>query len=174
MRIHIISHVHLLVIAHSCVAKTLMLDVTYKLFNKILSHLPHFIPFLVTLALAGITWSTESFFFFYVRCDDHAKSSGRWLLGSPPSAVVRQLAPRAWCPLQCLLAKTGQQKAKPVDFIFSHTFHLIRMNFDVMLKQFKLNVLLILLSEINVVKGVNGCLYWLHQKLQDWHAFGHS
>ena len=34
------------------------------------------------------------------------KSSGRWLLGSPPSAVVRQLAPRAWCPLQCLLAKT--------------------------------------------------------------------
>ena len=25
---------------------------------------------------------------------------------SLPSAVVRQLAPRAWCPLQCLLAKT--------------------------------------------------------------------
>ena len=46
------------------------------------------------------------FFFFCVRCDDRAKSSGRWLLGSPPSAVVRQLAPRAWCPLQCLLAKT--------------------------------------------------------------------
>ena len=46
------------------------------------------------------------FFFFCVRCDDRAKSSGRWLLGSPPSTVVRQLAPRAWCPLQCLLAKT--------------------------------------------------------------------
>ena len=46
------------------------------------------------------------FFFFCVRCDDRAKSSGQWLLGSPPSAVVRQLAPRAWCPLQCLLAKT--------------------------------------------------------------------
>ena len=45
-------------------------------------------------------------FFFCVQCDDRAKSSGRWLLGSPPSAVVRQLAPRAWCPLQCLLAKT--------------------------------------------------------------------
>ena len=28
------------------------------------------------------------------------------LLGSPPSSVVRQLAPRARCPLQCLLAKT--------------------------------------------------------------------
>ena len=46
------------------------------------------------------------FFFFCVRCDDRAKSSGRWLLGSPPSAVVRQLAPRAWSPLQCLLTKT--------------------------------------------------------------------
>ena len=52
-------------------------------------------------------WATVIFFFFFcVRCDDRAKSSGRWLLGSPPSAVVRQLAPRAWCPLQCLLAKT--------------------------------------------------------------------
>ena len=46
------------------------------------------------------------FFFFCVRCDDRAKSSGRWLLGSPLSAVVGQLAPRAWCLLQCLLAKT--------------------------------------------------------------------
>ena len=49
--------------------------------------------------------SSAFFFFFCVRCDDRAKSSDRWLLGSPPSAVVRQLAPRAWCPLQCLLAK---------------------------------------------------------------------
>ena len=46
------------------------------------------------------------FFFFCVRCDNRAKSSGWWLLGSPPSAVAGQLAPRAWCPLQCLLAKT--------------------------------------------------------------------
>ena len=46
------------------------------------------------------------FFFFCIRCDDCVKSSGRWLLGSQPSTVVRQLAPRAWCPLQCLLAKT--------------------------------------------------------------------
>ena len=51
-------------------------------------------------------WIFFFFFFFCVRCDDSAKSSGRWLLGSPPSAVVRQLAPRARCPLQCLLAKT--------------------------------------------------------------------
>ena len=46
------------------------------------------------------------FFFFCVRCDNRSKSSGWWLLGSLPSAVVQQLAPRAWCPLQCLLAKT--------------------------------------------------------------------
>ena len=56
----------------------------------------------------GVRWRPLGFFFFFfcVWCDDRAKSSGRWLLGSPPSAVVRQLAPRAWCPLQCLLAKT--------------------------------------------------------------------
>ena len=41
--------------------------------------------------------------FFCIWCD--AKSSGQWLLGSPLSTVVRQFAPRAWCPLQCLLAK---------------------------------------------------------------------
>ena len=52
------------------------------------------------------TVSDNFFFFFCVRCDDCAKSSGLWLIGSPPSAAVRQLAPRAWCPLQCLLAKT--------------------------------------------------------------------
>ena len=50
--------------------------------------------------------AVSNVFFFCVRCDDRAKSSGRWLLGSPPSAVARQLASRAWCPLQCLLAKT--------------------------------------------------------------------
>ena len=47
-----------------------------------------------------------AFFFFYVRCDGCAKSSGRWLLGSRLSAVVWQLVPRAWSPLRCLLAKT--------------------------------------------------------------------
>ena len=43
---------------------------------------------------------------FCIRCDDRAKSSGWWPLGSPLSAVVWQLAPRAWFPLLCLLAKT--------------------------------------------------------------------
>ena len=48
----------------------------------------------------------EVFFCLCVRCDDRVKSTGRWLLGSLPAAVVRQLAPRAWFPPQCLLAKT--------------------------------------------------------------------
>ena len=39
-------------------------------------------------------------------CDDCAKSSDRWLLGSPLSTVVQQLTPRTWYPLQCLQAKT--------------------------------------------------------------------
>ena len=39
--------------------------------------------------------------FFCVWCDDCAKSSGRWLLGSPLSIVVWQLAPRAWHPSLC-------------------------------------------------------------------------
>ena len=50
--------------------------------------------------------SPYSFFFFCVRCDDRTKPSGQWLLGSPPSAVVWQLAHRAWRPFQCLLANT--------------------------------------------------------------------
>ena len=64
------------------------------------------VPRLTARDAAGTGRGRWWFFFFCVRCDDCAKSSGRWLLGSPPSAVVRQLAPRAWCPLQCLLAKT--------------------------------------------------------------------
>ena len=44
--------------------------------------------------------------FLCVRCNDRAKSSGRWLLGSPLPAVLRQLAPRAWCLLQFLLVRT--------------------------------------------------------------------
>ena len=50
--------------------------------------------------------NASSSYFFCVRCDDCAKSSGRCLLGSPRSALVRQLAHRAWCPLQCLLTRT--------------------------------------------------------------------
>ena len=34
----------------------------------------------------------------------------------------------------------GQQRAKPLVFIFSHTFQMIKMKFDLLLKQFRLNV----------------------------------
>ena len=43
---------------------------------------------------------------------------------------------------------TGQHKAKPIGFIFSHPFHLTRMKFNVVMKQFKLNILRLLLSKI--------------------------
>ena len=77
-------------------------------FISICCHSFFFLSFFLPsfLSLLSHSCSGYIFFFFCVRCDDRAKSSGRWLLGSPPSAVVRQLAPRAWCPLQCLLAKT--------------------------------------------------------------------
>ena len=42
----------------------------------------------------------------------------------------------------------GQSKAKPVGFNFSYTFHLIRMKFDVVMKQFKLNIMILLLNKI--------------------------
>ena len=42
----------------------------------------------------------------------------------------------------------AQRNAKLLGFIFSHTFHLIKMEFDVVMKQFKLNILRLLLSKI--------------------------
>ena len=42
----------------------------------------------------------------------------------------------------------SELKTKPVVFIFSHPFQLINMTLDLMLKQFKLNILILLLSEI--------------------------
>ena len=48
---------------------------------------------------------TTFFFFLCIRYDDHAKSSGQWLIGSPLSAVVRQLFPRAWCQLSVFWPK---------------------------------------------------------------------
>ena len=58
---------------------------------------------------SSLSTNSNNFFFFCVQCDHRVKSSGRGLLGSPLSAVVRQHAPRAWCPLLCLQAKTGSR-----------------------------------------------------------------
>ena len=48
-------------------------------------------------------------------------------------------------------------------FIFSHTFHLIRMEFDIVMKQFKCNILRPHLSKIYWSKGKKLLFYRLHQ-----------
>ena len=42
----------------------------------------------------------------------------------------------------------GQCKANPIGLIFLHSFHLIRMKCDVVMKQLKLNTLRLLLNKI--------------------------
>ena len=42
----------------------------------------------------------------------------------------------------------GQRKVKPRGFTFSHAIPLHRMKFDIVLKQFKVNILALLLSKI--------------------------
>ena len=46
------------------------------------------------------------------------------------------------------LESQGQRKAKPVGFILSHTSHLIRMKFDIILKQIRLSILILSLSQL--------------------------
>ena len=41
----------------------------------------------------------------------------------------------------------GQPEVKLIGFIFSHDFHLIGMKLDMVMKQFKLNILRLLLSK---------------------------
>ena len=48
----------------------------------------------------------------------------------------------------------GQHKAKLTGFIFSHTVQPIRMNFDMVLKQVKLNILILLLNEIIEIREI--------------------
>ena len=52
----------------------------------------------------------------------------------------------------------GQHEAKPIGVFFSHSFDLIGMNFDVVMKQLKLNILRLLLSRMYWNKGNNCCL----------------
>ena len=51
----------------------------------------------------------------------------------------------------------SQCEAKAIGFIFSHTFYLIEIKFDVMMKQSKLNILTLLFSKICWNKGNNCC-----------------
>ena len=45
------------------------------------------------------------------------------------------------------LGSQGQRKPKSVGFIFSHTLQMIRMKFDMVLKQIKLDIFILFLSE---------------------------
>ena len=65
-----------------------------------------------------------------------------------PAMLIGTIDLYHFIPLLLTLALPGQCKAKPLGFIFSHTFHLIRMKFDLLLKQFKLNIQILFLSEI--------------------------
>ena len=51
----------------------------------------------------------------------------------------------------------GQLEAKAIGLIFLHPFHLIRINFEVVMKQFKVNVLRLLLIESYWNKGNTCC-----------------
>ena len=51
----------------------------------------------------------------------------------------------------------GHCVPKPVGFIFSHTFHLIRMKSDVVMKQFEQHIWRLLLSKIYWKKGNEFC-----------------
>ena len=57
----------------------------------------------------------------------------------------------------------GLNVAKPVHFTFSHTFKLIRMQYNIALKQFKLNILILILSETEHNRENSCCFFWLHQ-----------
>ena len=61
------------------------------------------------------------------------------------------------CFFQWVL-KGQQHKAEPLCFIFSYTFRLVRKKFEVMFKQFKLNILILILSESALIKG-NSCCF---------------
>ena len=65
----------------------------------------------------------------------------------------------------------GQCKAKPIGFIFMHTFHLIWMKFDVV-KRFKLNIVRLLCSKIYWNKGNHCCFTDCIKQLEHWHALG--
>ena len=66
-----------------------------------------------------------------------------------------------------------QHGSKPLGFISLYTFKLIRMKSDVLFKQFKLNILIQVLSEIQWNKGNNCCFTDCIKKLQGWHVFRH-
>ena len=64
-------------------------------------------------------------------------------------------------------------QGKPVNCILGHNFQLIRMKFCVVIKQFKLNILTLLLSEIYWRREITADQHCVNKKKSHWHALGH-
>ena len=56
------------------------------------------------------------------------------------------------------LPAQGQRKAKLLGFIFSHTFQLIKMKCDTIMKQFKLNMSILLSVRFNERREITAVL----------------
>ena len=81
-----------------------------------------------------------------------------------PAMLICRIDFYHFIPLSLTLTFPGRHKghnAKPIGFIFLHTFQLIRIIFDMVLKLFKLNILILFSSEVLQNEGNN---YWLHKK----------
>ena len=62
---------------------------------------------------------------------------------------------------------TISAESKHVEFIILHTFQLVRMKLDVVMKQFKFNILVLFLSKIFLAKGNNCCFTHCIQKIRN-------
>ena len=73
-----------------------------------------------------------------------------------------------------LTLAVGQNVSTNLSASFSYKlFYLTRMKFNMVMNQFKLNILQLLVSEINLTKENNCCFTHCIKKLSRWHAFGH-
>ena len=63
----------------------------------------------------------------------------------------------AFTDLDLAWRSQGQRKAKPIGLIFSHSFHLVRMKFGVVMKQFKLNIQRLLFKQDLLKYGRHCC-----------------
>ena len=74
--------------------------------------------------------------------------------------------------LDCGWESQGQYWAKSVGFIFLHTFQLNGMKFGLVMKEFQLNILILLSNEIYVIKEDNRCFTDHIKKLMHCYALG--
>ena len=96
----------------SCVAKTLMLDITRKLFNQMFAYLP--------------SWGGPNFYgWHYAQTFQPVFDTHGMLMGTTVSDfIILDISVTL-----TLSSSQGQCKVVPVCFMFSHTFWLMRTNF---------------------------------------------